>query len=180
VRQPAASIVDRRHASEKPRALAPVEESDAGGPGSLEPVSAITPGQALAELEAAAADGRLDAFCARHGIELMVAFGSAADPARVDHARDLDVAIRFAADAERDLLDALNGLLAWLRLDELDVMDIDRADVIARQRALVAQAHPLYEARRGLWAEAQMAAHVRYLDTAWLRRLRWQHLTAPR
>ena len=88
--------MDRRHAAEKPRALAPVEESDVGGPGSLEPVSAITP------------------------------------------------------------------------------------DVIARQRALVAQARPLYEARRGLWAEAQMAAHVRYLDTAWLRRLRWQHLTAPR
>ena len=96
MRQPAASIVEPRHASKKPRALAPVEESDAGGPGSLEPVSAITP------------------------------------------------------------------------------------DVIARQRALVAQARPLYEARRGLWVQAQTAAHVRYLDTAWLRRLRRQHLTEPR
>lgn len=143
-------------------------------------MSAITPAQALAELETAAADGRLDAFCVRHGIELMVAFSSAADPERAHHPRDLDVAIRFAPDAERDLLGAVNGLLDWLRLDELDVMDLDRADVIARQRALVAQARPLYEARRGLWAEAQMAAHVRYLDTAWLRRLRWRHLTEPR
>lgn len=136
------------------------------------------PHEALATLQDAAESGDLDAFCARHGIALLVAHGSAADPERAQDAADLDLAVRFERDADVDLLAVYDAVLAWLDVERADILDLARADAVARQRALVGSVVPLYEAQRGAYAEEQIAAQLEYMDTAWLRELRWELLEA--
>lgn len=52
----------------------------------------------------------------------------------------------------------------------LDVLVLDRAGPVARERALVGCV-PLYEDRPGAYATAQMAAMTERMDTDWLRAL---------
>ena len=130
-----------------------------------------TPAEALQALRDAAADGRLDAFCAEHGIELLTAFGSAlrddAEP------RDLDLAVRLADDVA--LVPVVSALVEWLACDQLDVLDLRRAGVVARANALD-QCEPLYELRRGDYARASMAALAMAAETAWIRDLQLDRL----
>ncbi len=129
--------------------------------------AAMGPRDALARLRQMAESGELDELCERHGLELMVAFGSATrgDVAQPD---DLDVAVRFAGDG--DLVALTSDLIRQLHYDAVDVMDLGRAGIVARAEAL-AVCVPLYERRRGMFAAAQMAAVGQRLDTQWLRRL---------
>lgn len=136
------------------------------------------PHEALATLQEAAESGDLGELCAEHGIVLLVAHGSAADPERADDAADLDLAVRFDRDADVDLLAVYDAFLEWLGVERVDLLDLARADVVARQRALVGSVVPLYEAERGAYAEEQIAAQLEYMDTEWLRRLRWDLLEA--
>ncbi|ROP34583.1 hypothetical protein [Pseudokineococcus lusitanus] len=129
--------------------------------------------QALATLRAAADDGRLAALCRRHDVDLVTAFGSAV---RVDRAgaeepapRDLDVAVRFAG-RRGDLVAVVTDLVDLLGLAAVDVMDLGRAGVVARSRALGPAAEPLHEAAPGLHALAQMAALTTEMETERLRR----------
>ncbi|MEI4273753.1 hypothetical protein TEK04_18690 [Klenkia sp. LSe6-5] len=65
--------------------------------------------EGVSALRAAAADGRLDAVCARHGVRVMTVFGSA-----VHHpgtARDLDIAVLPDQPAGLDLLRLLEDLV---------------------------------------------------------------------
>jgi hypothetical protein len=137
-------------------------------------VPAATPSTALDQLRRAAESGELDAFCAGHGLRLLVAFGSATDAARAAQARDLDLAMAFA-DAGGDVVALVADLVAWLRLDAIDLLELDRAGVVARDQAL-SWGLPLYESERDLFARAQMAAATERMDTAWLRRLRLERL----
>lgn len=65
------------------------------------------------------------------------------------------------------LLDDLADLAAT---GALDLMDLDRAGPVARERALVGCV-PLYEREAGGFARRQMAAMLERMDTDWLRRL---------
>lgn len=141
-------------------------------------MSPIEPHVALAQLRNAAESGELDDFCDEHAIALLVAHGSAADAERADAAADLDLAVRFRPGHDVDLLGVYDALLEWLDVERLDILDLSRADVVARQRTLVGSVVPLYEAERGGYAEEQIAAQLEYMDTAWLRRLRWELLEA--
>lgn len=95
-------------------------------------------------------------------------FGSAIDEGRLREPEDLDVATRLTEGT--DLVDVVNGLLDLVRCDDLDVMDLGRAGVVARAAAL-GVCEPLYEDEPGLFANRQMAAVAERMDTAWLRRL---------
>ena len=125
------------------------------------------PRQALDRLHAAAASGELRALCRRYGIALLVAFGSAVRPDSTP--RDLDLAVRFTS-ADPDLLGLLDELGGLARTSMIDLMNLGSAGPVARERALV-NAIPLIEESAGEFANAQIAAMMERMDTAWLRRL---------
>jgi predicted nucleotidyltransferase len=128
----------------------------------------LHPRAALARLRAAADDGRLAALCERHGVRLLTVFGSTA---REDAApRDLDVAVGLEHGHRADLLALLDDLSELTRTDDVDLLVLDDAGPVARERALV-RCVPLYESAAGVYALAQMAAMTERMDTEWLRRL---------
>lgn len=124
------------------------------------------PRTALTRLQAAADDGRLDALCERHALRLVTVFGSAvrpdADP------KDLDVAVGFEPGRRGDVLAVLDELSRLTGSDDLDLMVLDDAGPVARERALVG-CLALHESEPMAYANAQMAAMCERMDTDWLR-----------
>lgn len=128
----------------------------------------VAPAVALASLRSAAADGRLDALCERHDIRILTVFGSVVRTPGT--ARDLDIAVAFEHGANPDLLALIVDLTDLTSSDDMDVMVLNRAGPVARERGLVG-CLALYESVPGAYANAQMAAIGERLDTAWLRAL---------
>ena len=122
--------------------------------------------EVVTRLRAALADGRLTALCERHEVEVLTLHGSVArgepDP------RDVDLAVAFRTDRP-DLVGLVVSLVDLLGTDDVDVMDLARAGVIARARGLAHGAEPLYEATAGAFARLQMAAMALEMDFAPLR-----------
>jgi hypothetical protein len=135
---------------------------------------AATASMALHQLRREARDGTLARFCRESGIGMLVAFGSAVGPDRGQPPRDLDLALVLTG--ERNLLQVLDSLVVHLGYDQLDLMDLGRADEVARTQAL-GHGELLYEAAPGTFAEQQILAFVQYADTQWLRDLQLQALT---
>lgn len=127
-----------------------------------------SPTSALARLREAAEDSRVGELCRRHGVALLVVFGSAV----AGHAspKDLDLAFRGEPHAQVDVVALLGDLVDLAGCDELDLMDLARADVVAREQAL-RRPVVLHESSAGLFAREQTAAITLRMDTAWLRRL---------
>lgn len=126
------------------------------------------PHTALRRLLSAADLGELAALCARHRVRLLVAFGSAVDENA--QPRDLDIAVAFERDATPDLVGVIDGLMRLAGTEKIDLMHLDSAGPVARERALVGTT-PLYESRRGNFTRAQMAAISERMETAVMRRL---------
>ena len=126
------------------------------------------PRTALARLREAANDGRLDDLCRRHGVRVLTVFGGAArlDPA----ARDLDVAVGFGPKQVGDVLALVDELTSLTGSDDVDLLVLERAGPVARERALVGCV-PLYESEPTAYAAAQVAAMTERMDTEWLRAL---------
>lgn len=125
-----------------------------------------TPAQDLVRLRAAAADGRLEAICRKHGVELLVLFGSAVtdeDPG------DVDLAVAWSRGHDRDLLGVVVSFMETIG-DSVDVMDLDRAGPVARQRAL-SRGELLVELTAHAFARRQMHAIREFIETAPFRRL---------
>lgn len=118
---------------------------------------------------AGGSDGSLEALCQRFAVRLLVAFGSALGDDETATAKDLDIAVAFCGDQPADVVALVNSLIALTDFEGVDVMDLDRAGPVARDRALTGTL-PLYEAEAGDVARAQMAAALERMDTAWLRR----------
>lgn len=132
-----------------------------------------SPRVALSRLSSAAESGELAALCRAYGIALMVAFGSVLDP-QVEP-RDLDLAVR--GDTEQvDVLGLLDALARLGAGEQVDLMVLNHAGPVARERALVG-ALVLFQARRGEFANAQIAAIKERLDTDWLRALQLELLS---
>lgn len=124
---------------------------------------------ALGRLLTAATEGELDPVCERFGVEVLGAFGSATSsdsPAP----RDLDLAVRVASERCGNLVDLAAALHRVCGPAEIDLLDLRTAEPVARTAGLVGGV-PLYEHRAGAFAEAQIAAVLEEMDTAWLRRL---------
>lgn len=126
------------------------------------------PREALDRLRVAADDGRLEELCRRHGVRVMTVFGSAARP-DLDP-RDLDVAVGFEPGLGGDVLTLLDDLTVLTGSDDVDLLVLERAGPVARERALV-QCLPLYESEPTAYATAQVAAVGERMDTDWLRAL---------
>ena len=126
------------------------------------------PRRALERLRAATNTGELDVLCARHGVRIMSVFGSTA--AGAENPRDLDVAVGFAPGAQVDVLGLVEDLVALTGTEAVDLLVLDRADPVAKERALVG-AIPLYQSEPCAYANAQMAAMLERMETDWLRRL---------
>lgn len=128
------------------------------------------PHAALERLRQAATYGRLNETCRRHGLELLVAFGSATDPHPPAPPADLDLAYRSQTAVQVDLRGLLADLVDLAGYDNLDLLDLARASTVARDQALRA-GEPLFEARPGAFAGEQAAAMTLRMDSAWLRHL---------
>lgn len=115
-------------------------------------------------------------FCEEHGIALLVVFGSVLDEDVADP-HDLDVAL--LVDSDVDLVAVVSALTGMLRFDDVDVMDLRRAGVVARDQAL-SRGLPLYEREAGLFARDQLAAMTQRMETAWLRELDMELLAEGR
>jgi hypothetical protein len=126
----------------------------------------------FARLTAAAADGRLKLVCRTRGLRLLVAFGSVLLPDSDPH--DVDLAFarerRGTALGPLDLLGLIGDLTDVAVIDELDLLDLDRADPVAKAAALL-PGLPLFESVEGEFARTQMAAFGEFADTAWIRRI---------
>lgn len=139
----------------------------------------ITSRDAFRRLVATAETGDLGDLCRRQHIELLVVFGSAAREGSepiggVPGDVDLGVAAEYGARVDvLSLLDELYGLTDY---EGFDVLDLDRAGPMARERALVG-ARLLHQERPGVFARRQIAAIMERLDTDWLRRLELELMT---
>lgn len=121
--------------------------------------------EALERLQSAIASGAIDAELRRLGVRVMGAFGSATRSGGDAH--DLDIGV--GVDGEVDLLAIIDLLVATTGYDRIDVAVVTGEHPVLDAEALCGL--PLYEARRGDFAEAQMAALGHRRDTAWLRDL---------
>jgi predicted nucleotidyltransferase len=141
--------------------------------GGLMPGNGCTEGDprlALGRLRSAAASGELDATCRRHGVALLVAFGSTVHGK--PNPRDLDLAI---VGDDLDLLSLLNALMELVEFDEIDLMDLRHAGPLAKHRALVG-GEVLFESPLGQYAQRRDGAVAQFMDTEQLRRQQLESL----
>ena len=117
-------------------------------------------------------------ICVRFEVDLLTAFGSAAGPDPARPPNDLDVGAR-RLHGPLDVLGLLDALADFTGCDRIDLMDLARANPLARERAL-ANAVTLYEAAPGLHTRAALAAMMERMDTAWLRELNLMTLAGRR
>lgn len=129
-----------------------------------------TPTEGLQRLRDAAASGVLDDVCERLGIAILVVFGSSVTPGPGREPGDLDIAVRLHEEADSDIVDVINALIDLTGVSQIDVLDLARAGVVARARALGPGSLPLYEDEPGAVALAQMAALTYAMETAPMRR----------
>lgn len=132
------------------------------------------PRAALEVLREAAADGRLDAVCATHGVRLLTVFGSAVQP-ETDDPEDLDVAVLFSSDDSSAVPAFLDALMVLTGCSDIDLMDLGRAGPVAREAALT-RCDPLFESEEFLFAHHQLRAIQDRLDTDWLREIELRRL----
>ncbi|MDQ3973981.1 MAG: nucleotidyltransferase domain-containing protein [Actinomycetota bacterium] len=114
----------------------------------------------------AARDGRLAQVASRHGIGLVVVFGSALDEGRRPLALDLAV----GHDGDLDVLALMEDLYRLTGYEAVDVLDLARAGIVGRGEAL-GYGTPLFERDAGAFAEQQAVALAMLWDTHWLRDL---------
>jgi predicted nucleotidyltransferase len=123
---------------------------------------------ATGRLFGAAESGELARVCVRVHVALMVLFGSAAQG--TEEPRDVDLAVRFERGVPGDVLTMLDDLYQLTGYEGFDVLDLDRAGPLARERALVG-GRLLYQERDGLFATTQIAAIMERMDTDEMRRV---------
>lgn len=126
--------------------------------------------EALKLLRRAAADSTLDAILDPLGVRLLGAFGSATRPD--GNPGDLDIAVTF--DGPPQVLRLIDALVALTGFDRVDLAVVDGSHPVLDAEALCGE--PIFEARPGAFAEAQMAALGHRRDTDWLRRLDLEQL----
>jgi hypothetical protein len=99
-------------------------------------------------------------------------FGSAVDQA----ADPGDVDLAVLAQGDLDVLGLLERLYTLTGYEDFDVLDLRRASVVARERALLG-ARLLRESRPGLFANSQIAAIMERMDTDAMRRVELELMT---
>lgn len=116
----------------------------------------------------------LDAVAPLSGIETLVLFGSRAT-GRVRPDSDLDVAVLpkedVSSESRRKLqLDVIVALMDLAPRDRVDVVLVDEAPVVLRQR-IMEQGRVLIGASSRAWKQLRFETMQEYADTAYHRRL---------
>ena len=106
----------------------------------------------------------------RFGLLLLVAFGSSV---KTGDARDLDLAV--ATERPLDAIAFMESLYQRTGYERFDVLDLNRANVVARLEAL-RDGETLFERRRGERNERLVQALALFWDTQWLRDLELEAL----
>jgi len=117
----------------------------------------------------------IDALCKRHGIVLLVLFGSQAHGNR-HPASDVDLAVRTrpgAAVSKLDLIFQLGGLFGDREID-LVLLTRDTDPLLLHE--IFTKGRPLHEAQPGIFESEQLRAWKLYLDTENLREMRAAYL----
>lgn len=131
----------------------------------------ITVADARRRLFEAVGDGSLARLADDCAIDLIMLFGSAADDGGAPdghHPGDLDLAVGFRYGEPRDFLATVNALEELVPGDHLDVMDLDRAGPVARERALRG-GRILYRSSPAAFFEREIFAMKEYMETRELR-----------
>lgn len=128
----------------------------------------VTPTEGLRRLLLAEATGDLRTLCRRHDVVLLTVFGSTARGER--DPRDLDIAVLTSRKACVDMLGLIDELVDLVGTEKIDVVNLDAAGPLLRERALVG-AIVLHEEDSGIWARTSTAAVMERMDTDWMRRL---------
>lgn len=129
------------------------------------------PGSALRRLHGESA--QLRALCDEYDVILLTAFGSVLRPQAKPN--DLDLGVLFEYGGKPDALGLRDGLVALTGNEGVDLVVLNGAGPVIRERALVG-ATVLYEARKSVHANAAIAATMERMDTAWLRDLALEEL----
>ncbi len=111
------------------------------------------------------ASGDLARIADAYAIDLIMLFGSAMSGTRP---RDLDLAVGFRYGEPRDFLATVNALEELIPGDHLDIMDLDRAGPVARERAL-RSGRVLYQRNPAAFFEREIGAVKEYMETRHLR-----------
>ncbi len=110
--------------------------------------------------------------CRRHGVSLVVRFGShATGAARPDSDLDLGVLVDEYPVAPEQELALIRDLVHALRRADLDLVILNHADPLLCYHA-ARDGQPLYEREPGTFARFRFRAWKRFIDTARFRR--WQ------
>lgn len=125
---------------------------------------------AAARLWTSRDDGSLDALCARHGLGLLVVFGSVAVGA--DEPGDVDLAHLPGAGTQPLIL--LDDLAESLGDERIDLVNLATAGPVVSHRALSGVG--LYEDDPGRFARMRDRAARQFFDTAWIRDVQAQVL----
>jgi hypothetical protein len=111
---------------------------------------------------------QLNALCGEYAVILLTAFGSVLRPG--SEPRDLDLGVLFEYGQAPDLLGLRDGIVALTRYEGIDLVVLNGAGPVIRERALVG-AEVVFEAQKSTHAQAAIAATMERMDTDWLRRL---------
>lgn len=116
-----------------------------------------------ARLREAVTRGTFADLCELHDLDLVVVFGSVFDPET--DPRDLDIAVQFGhGDGAHDTLGLINDLYELTGSERVDLLVLNRAASLVRERALTT-GEPLFQRKPGGFANAQIAAIMERLDT---------------
>ncbi len=132
----------------------------------------ITVAESRRRLLEAAGDGALARLADDCAIDLIMLFGSAADDGEAGRTGvapgDIDLAVGFRYGEPRDFLGTVNALAELVPGDHLDVVDLDRAGPVARERALRG-GRVLYQRSPAAFFEREIFAMKEYMETRELR-----------
>jgi predicted nucleotidyltransferase len=125
-------------------------------------------------LRRSAVDGRLDRLAEEQELSLIVLFGSAVTDVEP---RDVDIAVLPRTPQGFDRARCTVAFIDLLHTDEVDLLDLSTAGVLARARALGA-GEPLYEDTAGEYARQQLRAVPLAMELGWLTDLELELLAA--
>lgn len=113
----------------------------------------------------------IDALCKRHGVELLVLFGSQAGGS-THPASDVDLAVLTHPDVAVSKLDLMFQLGGLFGDREIDLVLLTRDTDPLLLHEIFTNGRPLHEAQPGIFEREQLRAWKLYLDTEKLRQMR--------